>query len=189
MNDPLRYAGLTFYQMGYEYAFDLQVGDDTLANIQAEAPFTIPQMEGEFRVRTPRLGSVFRRDGSVEILSPSAKLQYRPPAGQGEPTWNTVADLSPGVTTEAMHTQMKLDNLRESSVLSYRYDSGVPILWVATTLLMFLMALRIYLPWYQVRCHADDTSGRTVVTVSVRMVGLFARPEVVKKKLCDAFRS
>jgi cytochrome c biogenesis protein len=197
VNDPLRYAGLTFYQAAYEYAFDLQVGDDTLRGIQAETPFTIPQMEGEFRLKTPRLGTLFKRDGSIQILLPSAKLQHRPPgstperppAGQGAPGWNTVADLSLGVAAEVMRMHMRLDNLQESSVLSYRYDPGVPVLWLATTLLMVAMALRIYLPWYQVRCHADDTTGRTVVTVSVRMVGLFARPEIVKKKLCDALRA
>ncbi|MBI5115249.1 cytochrome c biogenesis protein ResB [Candidatus Poribacteria bacterium] len=200
VNDPLRYGGLTFYQAAYDYAFDLQVGDDTLLGIQAETPFMIPQMEGEFRLKTPRLGSLFRRDGSIQILLPSAKLQHRPPedapdrspdsppAGNSARPWNTVAELSLGTTTEAMHMNMRLDNLRESSVLSYRYDPAVPVLWLATTLLMVAMAVRIYLPWYQVRCHADNTTGRTVITVSLRLVGLFTRPEILKRKLCDAFR-
>ncbi len=187
VNDPLRYAGLTFYQEGYEYKFDLRIGTETLNDILADKPFTVLQMEGEFRVRTPRVGTLYGYDGTVAPLSPSAKLQYRPPAGEVGRKWSTVAELPLGRPVEAMRAQMTLTNLRESSVLSYRYDPAVPPLWVSTTFLMILMALRIYMPWYQVRCHVDSLSGRSLITVSIRMVGLFARPERVKQKLCDAF--
>ncbi|UCD57501.1 MAG: cytochrome c biogenesis protein ResB [Candidatus Hydrogenedentota bacterium] len=188
VNDPLRHAGLTFYQIGYEYAFDLDIGDETLTRLSVETPFTIPQMEGELRLKTPHVGSLLKYDGSIEILAPSAKLQHRPPAEQGgEPKWSTVAEMVLGQPTDVMHTQMTLTNLRESSVLSYRYDPGVPLLWFATTVLMIVMVARIYLPWYQVRCLADDSTGRISVTVSIGMVGLFARPERIKQKLCDAF--
>lgn len=188
VNNPLRYAGLTFYQVGYEYGFDLRIGDENVRNIPAEEPFTIPEMEGEFRLKTPHIGTLFRYDGKVEILSPSARLQYRPPAGAWPGKWQTVATLPLGRPVKAMHAEMTLTTLKESSVLSYRYDPGVPILWVVTSAVMLLMALRIYLPWYQVRCHADSSTGRTIVTVNIRMVGLFAQPDRIKQKLCDAFR-
>ncbi len=183
VNDPLRYAGLTFYQAGYDYQFDLRVGDETLTDIQAETPFSIPSIEGELRLSTPRVGALFRYDGGRQTLSPSTKLQYRPP--QEPRAWTTVADLSLGQPTEVMQTRLMLTSLRESSVLSYRYDPGVRLLWFSTAALLILMALRLYLPWYQVRCHADTSSGRTVVTAGVRMVGLFARPDRVLKKLSD----
>jgi hypothetical protein len=185
VNDPLRYAGLTLYQIGYEYEFDLEVGGETLTSILAETPFMIPQMEGEFRLRTPRVGTLFRYDGRIELLAPSAKLQHRPPAGQGERRWTTVARMVVGQPAEVMRTDMALRNLRESSVLGYRCDPGVPLLWASTVVLMVVMVLRIYLPWYQVRCHVDDSTGRTLVTISIRMVGLFASPERQKQKLCE----
>ncbi len=185
VNDPLRYAGLTFYQAGYEYEFDVRIGGENLKSIPAGEPFTIPEMEGEFRLETPRIGTLFRYDGKVEILSPSARLQYRPPTGAAPGRWQTVTSLPLGRPVKAMHAEMTLTNLKESSVLSYRYDPSVPLLWLVTSAIMLLMALRIYVPWYQVWCHADSSTGRTIVTVSIRMVGLFARPERIKQKLCD----
>ncbi len=187
VNDPLRYAGLTFYQIGYEYEFDLTVGGEILEDIKAREPFTIPQMEGEFRISAPHVGILFGYDGGVERLEPSAKLQHRPPSGAEEPKWSTAGEIASGRSTEVMHAEMKLDSIRASSVLSYRYDPGVPLLWVAGIGLVILVAARIYLPWYQVRCHVDGSSDRALISVSIRMVGLFARPERLRQRLSKAF--
>jgi len=188
VNDPLRYAGLTFYQIGYDYECSLTVADELIPNVPAGEPFTIPQMEGEFRLNTPRLGTLFRYDGKIAVLSPTAELQYRPPALPRKRKWTTVADLPLAQTREAMHTRMTLNSIRQSSVLSYRYDPGVPLLWFAATAALIFMALRIYMPWYQVHCHADSSTGRIIIAVSIRLVGLFARPERLREKLKDALR-
>ncbi|GAB4353060.1 MAG: cytochrome c biogenesis protein ResB [Candidatus Abyssubacteria bacterium] len=183
VNDPLRYAGHTFYQIGYDYQFNLKVGEETLSDIQANAPFSIPAIEGDLRLRTPKVGVLFRYDGRLQILSPSATLEYRPPR---EPrTWSTVAELRLNQPKEVMQTQLTMTGFRESSVLSYRYDPGVPLLWIATAALMILMTLRLYVPWYQVRCHSETSNGRTLVTAGIRMVGLFARPDRIMQKLSD----
>jgi len=187
VNDPLRYGGLTFYQVGYEYEFDLNVGGEIIEDIQAREPFTIPQMEGKFRISALHTGILFSYDGGAEKLAPSAKLQHRPPSAPQKPKWDTVGKLVFGRPAELMHAEMTLDNLRASSVLSYRYDPGAPVLWVAGIGLVILMAARIYFPWYQVRCHFDDSPSRALVTVSIRMVGLFARPTRLKQKISKAF--
>lgn len=186
VNDPLRYGGLTFYQIGYEYRFDLGVGEETIEGIEAGKPFAIPQMEGEFRIRNLRLGMVFGYDGSAEKLTPSAKLQHRPPSNDEKPPWSTAGELLIGEPAEIMHAEMTLDNLRQSSILSYRYDPGVPLLWVAGMGLVVLMAARVYLPWYQLRCHVESSDERTRFAISIRMMGLFARPTRLRRKLSDA---
>jgi len=188
VNDPLRYAGITFYQIGHRYEMDLEVGDETFRGIVAETPFTIPQMEGEFRLRTPKLGTLYKYDGTVQVLAPSAKLEHRPPIGRGERIWTTVARMVAGKPTEVMHAHMTIADIRGSSVLGYRRGPGGPLLWISTTVLVVMMALRLYLSWYQIRCHADDSTGRTLVTISIRMVGLFASPEREKQRLCDALQ-
>jgi hypothetical protein len=188
VNDPLRIAGLTFYQMGYEYAFDLHVGEETIENIKAQSPFTIQQMEGEFRIKNPRMGILFRYDGAVEMLTPLANLQHRPPSEKKKPEWTTAGNLPIGHPTEIMHARMMLDNLREGSLLSYRFDPGVPLLWVAGMGLVVLMTARIYLPWYQLRCHVGGSGDHAKVTVSIRMMGLLARPERVQQKLSDVLQ-
>jgi hypothetical protein len=174
--------------MGYEYAFDLHVGDEIIEDIQARSPFTIPQMEGEFRIKNPRMGILFGYDGAVEKLAPSADLQHRPPSEKKKPEWTTTGNLPIGHPAEIMHARMMLDNLREGSVLSYRFDPGVPLLWVAGMGLVILMTARIYLPWYQLRCHIDGSGDHAKVAVSIRMMGLLARPERVQQKLSDVLQ-
>jgi cytochrome c biogenesis protein len=188
VNDPLRYAGLTFYQMGYEYSFDLRAGEEIIEGITAGSPFTIPQMEGEFRIRSPRIGILFRYDGTVEKLTPSADLQHRPPSEKEKSEWATAGTLPIGDPTEIMRVGMVLDNLREGSVLSYRFDPGVPLLWIAGMGLVILMTARIYLPWYQLRCHVNVSDDHARVTVSIRMMGLLARPERVQQRLARALK-
>ena len=186
-NDPLRCGGLTFYQIGYEYKFDLNAGGENIEDVTVREAFTIPQMEGEFRISSPHTGILFRLDESVEKLTPSAKLQHRPPSGPENQEWTTVGEMTIGQPVEILHAEMTLTSMRESSVLSYRYDPGIPLLWVAGMALVVLMATRIYLPWYQVRCHAEDSTSKTMVTASIRVVGLFARPARLKQKLSNAF--
>jgi hypothetical protein len=188
VNDPLRYAGVTFYQMGCDYEFDLHVGEETIENIKAGIPFTIPQMEGEFQLKDPRLGMLFAYDGTIEKLAPRAKLQHRPPLEKRNAEWTTAGDLPIGRPTEIMHALMRLENLRESSVLKYRFDPGVPLLWIAGIGLVFLMTARIYFPWYQLRCHVDGSGEQAQVTASIRMMGLLARPARLQQKLCKVLQ-
>jgi cytochrome c biogenesis protein ResB len=183
VNDPLRHAGLTFYQMAYDYEFDLEVGEEIIEGIKIYEPFTIPQMEGEFRVATPRLGTFYRLDGRVEELTPSAGLEHRPPTRGGHAKWTAVGEMLIGRPTQIMRAEMRLYNLVESSILSYRHDPGVPLLWVAAIGLLILMCARIYLPWYQVRCHVEGAQ----VTISIRVIGLFARPSRLVEKLSRTF--
>jgi hypothetical protein len=172
--------------MGYEYEFDARVGEERIENIKARAPFTIPQMEGEFRTKTPRLGILFGYDGKVEKLAPSAALEHRPPSEDGKGEWAPAGVLRFDEPTEIMRAEMTLENLRESSVLSYRHDPGVALLWVASVGLIVLMTARIYLPWYQIRCHVDNSGERVEITVGVRMVGIFTRPARLREKMSRA---
>jgi hypothetical protein len=50
------------------------------------------------------------------------------------------------------------------------------------------MVLRIYLPWYQVHCFAEKMNDGALVTISIRMLGLFARPERLKLRINEALR-
>jgi len=186
-NAPLRYGDFTFHQAAHGYEFDLHLGDETIEGVRELVPFAIPQMEGEFRVAAPRLGTLLKYDGTAEELVSSADLQHRPPAEGREAEWNTVGEMPLGASVEIMHAEMRLDNLVESGILSYRHDPGVPLLWIAGFGLLVLMSIRIYCPWYQLRCHVEDTDERTQVTISIRMIGLLAGPTRLERKLSRAF--
>lgn len=189
IGDPLRYAGLTIHQVESDYKFSLNVGDTTIEGISEGELFSLPQMEGEFRLVSPCKGILLGHKGEIEILAPSAMLQYRPPSGPATGNWADVGRLTIGRSAEVMRTEMILSDFREKIILRSRYDPALPFLWFAGAAVLVLMALRIYLPWYQLRCHADTSSGRLLVTVSIRMVGLLAQPEQLKEKLIDALRA
>jgi cytochrome c biogenesis protein ResB len=188
VNDPLRFDATTFYQAGYEYSFNLSAGDEQLTGLEVQRPFSIPQMEGQFLLEAPRGGPVKGYDGAIKEVPIAATLKYHPPASSEKRAWQTVAQLVPGRPVDVMRTRMVLSDVKESSVLSYRHDPGVPILWLAFSSLLILMCLRIYLPWYQVHFYAEKMDARSQVTVSIRMIGLFARPERLKMRMSNALR-
>jgi hypothetical protein len=188
VGNPLRLAGITLHQIGYQHSFDLRPGEETLSNLRAEEPFIIPQMEGQFLLETPRGGTVRKYGGGFEEAPLSAKLKYRPPASSTSRSWKVVAELSPGQTVNVMHTPMTLSNVTESSILMYHSDPGAPLLLAVALSVIILMALRIYLPWYQVHCFAERMNDGALVTISIRMVGLLARPERLKQRINEALR-
>ena len=186
VNAPCRYKGVKFYQIGCEYEFDLQAGGEVLTGIPVGKTFTIPQMEGEFRLRNPHIGILYKDEERVPLSLPWAELEHRPPSAQAGARWSSVGKLVLQEPSEVMHAEMVLTDLRESSILSYRYDPGRPFLLFAFAAMLVVMVLRLYCPWYQVRCHTDDSAGHSLVTVSIRMMGLLARPERMKQKISQA---
>ncbi len=182
---PMRYKNLSFCQIGCEYRFDVNVGGETLKGILVGEPFSMPQMEGSFRIRNPRVGAVFRNDEKVHVSIPSFELQHRPLTNRTEHEWVTVGRLTLGKPVNIMHADMIFEDMKEVSILGYRHGPGIPVHWIACAAALLLMSFRIYLPWYQVRCHADDATGQSLVAVSVRMVGLFARPTSLQHKITE----
>jgi hypothetical protein len=185
INKPLRCRDLSFYQIGCEYRYDLRVGDEVLKGILAGKPFAISQMEGEFRLSTPFAGTFYRGDENITLSVPSAELQHRPPIGGVEPEWTRVEKLVLEKPTEVMHSEVTLADIREYSILSYKSENGMPFIWFVFPPMLALMFLRIFLPWYQVRCHIEDSMGHLLITISIRMIGLFARPERLKQRISE----
>jgi hypothetical protein len=182
----LRYRNVTFNQVGCIPRFDLQAGDLLISGIPADHPFTIPEMEGEFRLRNPRIGTLSSDDTTTSPSTPSAELQYRPPSVGSEPEWEPVAELLLGAPIEVMHSNLLLANLKLHSVINYNYGPQASYVWAAMAGVLIFMVLRLYLPWYQVRCHIEDSADQSVITISIRMVGLLARPQRLKQRISSA---
>ncbi len=84
---------------------------------------------------------------------------------------------SPGELT------LMLDTPYEASVLTYRHDPGVNLLYVSITLFLIGLAIRTYWPSYRVQLWLGDGSEAQLV---FRATGMLGEPEDVEQELVDA---
>ncbi|MBI5599175.1 MAG: cytochrome c biogenesis protein ResB [Deltaproteobacteria bacterium] len=181
VNDPLKFEGYTFYQAAYEQTLRLRVkGSPSIVEAKAGEKIKLPGMEGEFLFGTLRVGTLNRLDGTVEKIIPFTTVKKitdaKESAGKG-------MRLTPGNSVDIDGRTIELVDFEEASVLSYRYDPGVPVLWVAGSLVFIVMALRCFGRWYMLAYTLEDTGGRTLLKLHIRAKGLSADPERIKRRL------
>ncbi len=159
VNKPLKYRGLTIYQMDYEQRFDLVVGDTTISVVPREV-FTIPGLGGEFRTGTVYLGTLFR-DNERHAIVPNAKL-YLLETPEGPPTMGRgkeIGELVLGEPFEFQNTVLEMHNAAAISGLFYRKDTGYPIVFYALILFMLGLFVRVLFPSYTLRVYVDQVAG------------------------------
>ncbi len=207
VNRPLRVAGLTFYQMAYEQTFDVVVLRDgeeiERVAAQSYAPFTLESIPGMFSSGTLRVGTLFEKYRDARPLVPHTPLKWTPPAppvdeaAEGDeaetpppPERVELGDLSleaPIVMSEVDEAlaglTLMLDTPYEASILTYRHDPGVPLLYVAITLFLIGLAIRTYWPSYRVQLWLGDGNEAHMV---FRATGMLGEPEDVEQELVDA---
>ncbi len=206
VNRPLRVAGLTFYQMAYEQTFDVVVLRDgeeiERVAAQSYAPFTLESIPGMFSSGTLRVGTLFEKYRDPRPMVPHTPLRWTPPAppvdetaegdetaagGEAEtpppPVRQELGDLSLEVPIEHEGLTLMLDNPYEASVLTYRHDPGVPLLYVAITLFLIGLAIRTYWPSYRVQLWLGEGAE---VHMVFRATGMLGEPEDVEDELVEA---
>ena len=206
VNRPLRAGGLTFYQMAYEQAFDVVVKKDgrEVERVRANSyvPFTLESVEGMFFPGTMRVGTLYQKYRSPEPVVPHVSLKWQPPAPPEEeaagaqeaspadsaatpppppePERIELGDLSAEKPLEVEGYTLTLENPHEGSVLSYRHDRGVPLLYIAITVFILGLAVRTYWPSYRVNLWIDESGGGAVGRLVFRATGMLGEPEEVE---------
>ena len=211
VNLPLREAGLTFYQMAYEQEFDVVVALDgeevERAEAQAYVPFTLESIGGMFFPGTLRVGTLFQKYHDPVPIVPHIPLKWRPhtpepeeelaDAGDHEgaavdtaavaetapPERVELGDLSAGEPLELGAYTLTLENPYEGSVLTYRHDPGVPLLYVAIIAFMMGLAIRTYWPSYRVNLWVESAPGGTTGRLAFRAAGMLGEPEEIEDAL------
>lgn len=196
VNVPLRVSGLTFYQMAYEQSFDVIVLDDgeEIERIEAEAyaPFTLESVAGTFYPGTLRVGTLFQRYHESRPVVPHVSLRWKAPEAADGDTTNIpppsmhgggdrieLGDLSALTPLQVGDVQLLLENPHEGSVLTYRHDRGVPLLYIAITAFLVGLAIRTYWPSYRVSLWIEGSTGRMVF----RAAGILGEPEDIEDAL------
>lgn len=147
VNDPVHYRSITFYQASHEQKLDLLIGETgkRVAVLSGE-PFEVPGLPGKFKTGTVYLGILYKRDKTWEELTPRTTLFSLPKEGEegnlGRP--EKLGELMEGRPLKIQGLTLTMANVQEGSGLSYRYDPGVPVLWVATSVILVGMTIRVY---------------------------------------------
>lgn len=213
VNKPLRVSGLTFYQMAYEQDFDVVVSQagEEFERVPASryAPFTLESIPGTFHAKTLRVGTLYGKYTAPEPMVPHIPLKWEPPEEEpvdeaegeepGEPADTPAAahgahaagpieigDLSAGEPLEFEGFTLMLENPREASVLSYRHDPGVALLYVAVAAFLLGMAIRTYWPSYRVNLWMDEGPAGPRGRMVFRATGMLGEPEDIERELVAA---
>jgi cytochrome c biogenesis protein ResB len=97
-----------------------------------------------------------------------------------------LGDLSAEEPLEVEGYTLTLENPYEGSVLTYRHDRGVTLLYIAVTAFMFGLAIRTYWPSYRVNLWIEHTHGGAVGKLLFRATGMLGEPEIVEDELVKA---
>ena len=178
VNHPLKYSGYTFYQLGYTQDLTLSVeGEDEPVVIRASRGHTLPGTETELRFNSLRTGTLYRLDGTKEELTPFI-LFKKTPIKENDPI-----KLTLGADVEVDGKRVTFTGFEEASLLSYRYDPGVPILWFFGSIVFVVMALRCFGGWYLVAVRIEDAPYGSILHLHIRSKGLIADPDRLVRRV------
>ncbi len=94
-----------------------------------------------------------------------------------------LGDLSAGEPLELGGHTLTLENPYEGSVLTYRHDPGVPLLYVAIIAFMVGLAMRTYWPSYRVNLWIEDAPAGATGRLAFRAAGMLGEPEEIEDAL------
>ncbi len=187
VNDPLRHSGVTFYQMDIGQQLTLAVsGSGETLEVKTGEPFEVPGIEGKLRTGMLRVGTLYKKVGTEEKIVPYAELKLIEEDEKGEETKRSVGRLVEGEPLTVQGVTLTLAKWREASILSYRYDPGRPLLWVASIVLLAAMTFRIWAYWYRLEYLITGTDNNRKVYLRVMHSGLLADGERMIQKIGSA---
>jgi hypothetical protein len=148
VNRPFRTGGLTLYQMGYEQWITLKAGDEVI-EVEARVPFEVKGIEGKFVLGSLKLGSLYKRDGTVEDITPVSTLYHMP--GGDSSSKDEIGELELGGMLEAGGVTFEFKGYKEGSYLSYRKDPGAWFVGLACLFVFAGLFIRSFGAWYRVQ--------------------------------------
>ncbi len=187
VNTPLRYRGLTIYQSAYEYKLDLYADDERID--EEDGKYTIPGIVGEFEAGNVIAGRLYLKDGSICVIEPFVKLMYNPPEWEQEAaeTENKrgpeVFKLIQGRTEDIKGTRIRIENVRAGTILSYRHDPGVSLLWIAVPVLFFAMLFRAWGRWCRASYVVEKRPTGSRLLVHLQIFGVWGGEQNLIEKL------
>ncbi|MBI5491832.1 MAG: cytochrome c biogenesis protein ResB [Deltaproteobacteria bacterium] len=180
INDPLRFGGYTFYQEGYEQRLKIRVYDNPIPlEVKTDEDAFIPGLDATLKFGTFRTGALHRLDGSVEKIKPFAFVKLK----TGEEKYEDIGKIDLGGFLDINGSRVTLVDAAESSVLSYRYDPGVAVLWWSGIFVLVTMSLRFFGGWYRLAYAIDEADSIVMLKLNLNSKGLGADPSRIVRRL------
>ncbi|OHB39367.1 MAG: hypothetical protein A3C38_04660 [Planctomycetes bacterium RIFCSPHIGHO2_02_FULL_50_42] len=195
VNTPLRYRGLTFYQSAYEYKFDLYA-DDKKIEEEEGGKYTLPGIDGKFESGGVTTGKLYLKDGSEYVIEPFVKLTYTPPEPEQEADKPSGSQGMPEVfkligskAGDIKGSKVRIENVRAGTILSYRHDPGVPLLWIAAPVLFFAMLFRAWGRWCRASYVVEKRPRGSRLLAHLQMFGVWGGERNMMERLKDSLVS
>jgi len=184
VNKPFRTGGFTLYQMGYEQKVRLGIhpvrkslSNGEILDVIAETPFKVKNIKGEFILSSLKLGTLYKKDGTKEKITPFTTVYYIPEEGPSER--EVIGSFRLGETLNARGVAFEFKDYKEASYLSYRKDPGIWFVGSACLFVFLGLFVRSIGAWYRVQCVKEDKT--TYILISTR--GILADKKRIIKRL------
>ena len=184
VNDPLYYHGITFYQAAYNQNLKIQVDDNPiLFETESGKELIIPGIEGMLKFGTVRTGTLFKKDGSIEKIKPFTEVALIKKDSNRKIETENLGKLEQDGGIYIDNKRISMREFKEVSILSYRNDPGVPILWWSGIVVLLAMSLRIFGAWYRIIYRIEEKDGMPHLLMKVKTRGLMADEARLIKRL------
>lgn len=184
VNDPLSYQGITFYQAAYKQMLKIQIDDNPISfETEADHELIIPGVDGMLKFGAIRTGTLFKKDGGTEKIKTFTEAALIRKDKSGRTETEKLGKLEHDGSLYIDDKRISLKEFKEASVLSYRYDPGVPILWWSGVTLLIAMALRVFGAWYRIIYRLEEKDGMPHLLLKIKTRGIMADEERLIKRL------
>jgi cytochrome c biogenesis protein ResB len=175
--EPEPPADETVAEVAAEEAVDAEPPVEVAAEKAVDAGAPLKDEAGE-------LAEAEAESAGVELAEADTVVAPAPPP---PPERIELGDLSAGEPLEVEGYTLTLENPYEGSVLTYRHDRGVTLLYIAVTAFMFGLAIRTYWPSYRVNLWIEETlTAGAIGKLVFRATGMLGEPEIVEDELVAA---
>jgi len=184
VNNPLSYQGITFYQAAYKQTLQVQIDDNPISfETDTDSELIIPGVDGMLKFDTIRTGTLFKKDGRTEKINAFTEVSLIKKDRNGKTETEKLGRLEHDGGMYIGDKMISLREFKEASVLSYRYDPGVAILWWSGVSLLIAMTLRVFGAWYRIMYRLGKKGGASYLLLTVKTKGLMANEERLIKML------
>lgn len=180
-NGPFKYGRYTFYQTGYEQVLKINIdGSPVQIEARPDTEISVPGITPPLIFRTLRSGALHRLDGGMKKIDPYTTVASSIDIN-GRKEHVDVGILSIDGALDVEGRTLTLAGFRQGSVLSYRFDPGVKVLWMGGAFVLLVMFTRFYGSWYLVAYNLDETDGIVALNLHISTRGIIAD----RKRLSD----
>ncbi len=184
VNSPLRHGGITLYQSAYNYKFDIFV-NGTKVGINEEGKFNIAGIDGTFEKGDTIKGTFYKRDGAISKIKPFVRLYYTSNVSDNKlpSKKEDLGRFEDGQEKVAKGVKIVIKNITAGTVLSYRHDPGLKLLWIAAPMFFFGMLYRAWGRWYTVYYLIEKADKNVSLYLRIQKKGIWADENRIIKNL------